>query len=96
VLLWCLPSLLGFAAFLVAFPIDRVIPFWPHLSVAEVFFFWFLFVAPSATAIAIVIFKRHIQAGRLAPAGRVFAWVAMIVAVLVNAFVLFGLWASTY
>src|SRR5258708_7082369 len=57
-LLLCLPALLGFALFLLSFPIDRVIPFWPHLSLAVVFLLWFLFVAPITTATAFVKFNR--------------------------------------
>jgi hypothetical protein len=37
VLAFCAPALLGFALFFVSFPIDRQIPFWPHLNLAELF-----------------------------------------------------------
>jgi disulfide bond formation protein DsbB len=96
VFLWCLPALLGFAIFLVAFPIDRTIAVWPHPNIAEVFFFWFLFAAPIATAIAIVIFKRQKRSNQRLSASRLFGWIVVIVSVLVNALVLLGLWGATY
>jgi len=42
VIMWCLPSLIGFPLiFLLSFPIDRAIG-WRQVNVAEVFLFWFL------------------------------------------------------
>ena len=52
--LCCLPSLLGLLVFLLAFPIDRRIPHWFPLNLAEVFTLWFLFITPVTTVIAIV------------------------------------------
>jgi len=43
VLAFCAPALLGFAQFFVSFPIDRQIPFWPHLNLAELFYVVVLF-----------------------------------------------------
>ena len=51
---WCLPALLGFLAFLFAFPIDRRIPHWFPLNLAEILALWFLFIAPVTTVIAVV------------------------------------------
>src|ERR1700693_2922104 len=48
---WCLPSLLGFAAFTLSFPIDRTVPFRPHLNIAEMLAMWFVFITPIATLI---------------------------------------------
>jgi hypothetical protein len=53
VILWCLPSLLGFLLFLLSFPISRSIPFWPQVNLEEVFFFWFLVITPIAIVIAL-------------------------------------------
>jgi len=96
VFLWCLPALLGFAIFLAAFPIDRTIPLWPHLNFAEGFFFWFIFPAPIATAIAIVKFKRQKRSHQAFSASKLLGWIVVIVSVLVNALVLLGLWGATY
>jgi hypothetical protein len=70
---WCLPSLLGFLAFLFAFPIDRKIPFWPHLSIAEVFILWFLFITPITTVIAIITLLKSLPATRATGHGDTFA-----------------------
>jgi len=94
VLGWCLPALLGFAAFLVAFPIDRPIPFWPHLNLAEVFGIWFLFVTPAATSVAIVMFIKRTRLGRITSTAKWLLFAAMALAILLNLFVLLGLYAA--
>ncbi len=89
VLLWCSPSLLGLASFLVSFPIYRCIPFWPNWEIAEIFAFWFVFVTPVTTIVAIVILiKRWRRAKGLL---KVIALLAIIIGVLANAFVLLGM-----
>lgn len=95
ILLWCLPALLGFVAFFFAFPIDRQISFWPHLNLAELFGIWFLFVTPVTTTVAIVIFIRQVRHGHLIRTARWLSLTAMIVAILLNLFILFGLYAAT-
>jgi hypothetical protein len=93
---WCLPALGGFVMFLLSFPIDRHIPFWPRLSFAEILTLWFLFVAPIATIIAVVALIRRRRSAHIATFTRVLAWTIIAVSVLVNAFVLVGMWAATY
>jgi hypothetical protein len=88
-LFWCLPSLLGFALFLLSFPIDRRLAFWPHLDIAEIFALWFLFVTPVTTVIAIVILVKRRR--RIARFPKVMAWLTIIVSVLANLFVLLGM-----
>lgn len=83
--LLCMPCLLAFALFLVSFPIDRKIAFWPHLTIGEIYLHWFLFVTPISTLIAfIVLIKRRVQASKF------LAWLLVIVSVLANAFVILG------
>lgn len=74
VLVWCLPALGGFGAFLLSFPIDRQIPFWPRLSLVEMFALWFLFVTPVATAIAIVALTKRRTPVSIATFTRILAW----------------------
>jgi len=93
---WCLPALLGFLAFLVAFPIDRRIPHWSPLNFAELFTLWFLLVTPITTVIAIVTLLKRKRMGRIPPFIRLLAWTAIAVSILLNVFVLLGVWASTY
>jgi hypothetical protein len=93
---WCMPTLLSFVAFLLAFPIDRRIPFWPHLNLAEIFTVWFLFITPITTVIAIVALVKRKRIGRVALFTKSLVWTAIAVSLLVNAFVLIGMWASTY
>jgi len=93
---WCLPSLLGFLAFLFAFPIDRRIPHWFPLNFAEVFALWFLFITPVTTVIAIVTLIRRKRIERKAPLATLLTWAAAAVSLVVNALVLLGMWASTY
>jgi len=93
---WCLPSLLGFVAFLFSFPIDRQIPFWPHLNLAEIFTLWFLFITPIATVIAIVLLIKRNRIGRTTRLIKLLLWAAIAASLLVNAFVLLGMWASTF
>lgn len=89
VLLWCSPSLLGLASFLVSFPIYRRTPFWPHLEIAEIFAFWFVFITPVTTVVAIVIFIR--RWGGTKGLLRIIGSLAVSVGVLANAFVLLGM-----
>jgi hypothetical protein len=94
VLAWCLPTLLGAAAFLCAFPIDRQIPSWPRLNIAEVFCAWFLFATPAATMIAIVKFTRDSKLGHFT---RITKWLlraVITVAILLNLLLLFGFYAA--
>ncbi len=93
---WCLPSLVGFVLFLFSFPIDRIIPFWPHWSIAEIFFAWFIFVVPITVVIAFVVFVKRKRAANIALLTRSLVWVTLAVSLLVNLFMLLGAWASTY
>ena len=86
--------LLGFVAFLVAFPIDRKIPFWPHWSLAEGFATWFLFVTPPAIMCAIVTFRRRIRRGCLSSTAKWLLLAVITVAILLNLLLLFGLHAA--
>jgi len=88
--------LLGFLAFLFAFPIDRRIPHWFPLNFAELFTLWFLFITPVTTIIAIVTLIRRKRIGRKALLATALTWTAVAVSLVVNALVLLGMWASTY
>lgn len=94
VLVWCLPSLGGFAGFLASFPIDRQISFWPHLNLAEIFGSWFLFITPIACAVAIVKFIGQARRSHASRVSKSLLLVAITVSILVNLFVLFGLYAA--
>jgi hypothetical protein len=91
---WCFPSLFGFLGFLFSFPIDRSLPFWPNRNLGEIFTLWFLFITPVATLIAIVTLIRNKKGLRRSV--RWFYWTMIALSVIVNAFVLVGMWASTY
>ena len=86
----CLPCLLAFALFFFSFPIDRKIPFWPHLNLAELYSLWFLFVTPISTLVAFIVLIRRRWMG----ASSILTWVLVILSVVVNALVLFGLYAA--
>jgi hypothetical protein len=89
ILLWSSPSWLGFALFLVSFPIDRVIPFWPHLSLAEIFVYWFGLITPVTTMTGIVILVKRRRS--LATLPKVIASLTIVISVLANLFVLLGM-----
>src|SRR4029077_17139055 len=89
VFIWCLPCLLGFVLFFLSFPIDRRIPFWPHLMIVDIFFRWFLFVTPFATVIAFVLFLKRSRAGGIDRFTRKLIWVTVAVSLIVNALILF-------
>jgi hypothetical protein len=95
--LWrCLPALLGFLAFLLAFPIDRRIPHLFPLNFAEIFTLWFLFITPVTTVIAIVTLIKRNGTGGMPLRATLLTWTAIVVSLAVNALVLLGMWASTY
>jgi len=93
---WCLPALVGFLLFLLAFPIDRRIPHWFPLNLAEMFTLWFLFITPVTTVIAIVTLVKGKRAAPKALFATLIAWTAIAVSLVMNVFVLLGMWASTY
>jgi hypothetical protein len=88
--LWCLPCFLTFALFLFSFPIDRKIPVWPHLNLAELYSLWFLFVTPFTTLVAFIVLFRS----RWMWPSSILAWFLVIASFVVNALVLFGLYAA--
>jgi len=94
--LCCLPSLLGLLVFLLAFPIDRRIPHWFPLNLAEVFTLWFLFITPVTTVIAIVTLVKHTAKTPAILFTKLVTWMAVVISSLTNALVLLGMWASTY
>jgi hypothetical protein len=96
VLVWCWPSLLGLAFFVLSFPIDRHIPFWPHLSLADIFTLWFFFITPVTTAIAIIMLIKRGRSGHIAVPMRILAWLAITLSALANILMLLGMWAATY
>lgn len=96
VFLWCLPALGGFVFFLFSFPIGRQIPFWPRLSIADLFTLWFLFITPVTTVIAIILLMKRRKAIHVLRFVRFFVWSAIVMSVFVNAFILVGMWAATY
>jgi hypothetical protein len=77
---WCLPGLLGFLAFLLAFPIDRRIPHWFPLNFAEIFTLWFLLITPVTTVIAMVTLIKHKRTGRMALLAKLLTWTAIAAA----------------
>lgn len=91
---WCLPALGGFAGFLASFPIDRQIPFWPYLSIAAIYVYWFLFVTPVACVIAIVKFIRYARKVQTSFVRKSILLMTIILSVLVNLFVVLGLIAA--
>ena len=87
----CLPSILGFLAFLFSFPIDRQIPFWPHATIAVVFVQWFLFITPVTTAIAIITLIKRRRAREMTIWVKLFSWAAVAVSLVMNAIVVLGM-----
>jgi hypothetical protein len=91
---WCLPSLGGFALFFFSFPIDRRMPFWPRLTLAEIYGFWFLAVAPVTTMIGAVLAVKGTRGAQTPRTWPVLVWAAITVCFLANMLVLLGLWAA--
>lgn len=95
-LFWFLPSVVGFVLFLFSFPNGRPISFWPHWSLAEIFYFWFLFVTPVTTVVGLIAFIKRRRSGHF---GKVSAFISvslLVVSVLANLFMLLAMWAETY
>lgn len=53
-------------------------------------------MAPLGTIIATVTLIRGKRKGQMARPTKVLAWIAIAVSLIVNAFMLLGLWAATY
>jgi hypothetical protein len=89
--IWFFPFFLSFIVFLLSFPIDRQIPFWPHLYLFEAYVDWFLFITPAVTIAGLVSF---ILQSRRDGSSRTQKWLIAIiftVAILLNLFILLGL-----
>lgn len=82
--------------FIFAFPIDRRIPYWFPLNIAELFALWFLFIAPVTTIIATVTLIKRKRTGPMEPLATFLSWIAIAASLVLNALILLGLWASTY
>lgn len=95
VLGWNLFVLVSFSVFLVSFPIDREIPFWPHLNLAEIFALWFLFVTPIAVVMSFVKFVKYARSGRRRRLSKSLVLASTVLATLANLLVLFGLGAAS-
>ena len=96
VVAWCLPAILGFPAFLLSFPIDRKVPFLPHLNIAEVFLFWFLIVTPISTGVAMVMLRRHARLGNIGGNPERLLLAVITIAVLANLALLLGMYATRF
>jgi hypothetical protein len=94
VVLWCLPSLVGFVLFLVSFPIDRDIHLWPRVSLGELYALWFVFVTPITSAVAVVKLTKS-RHGVGQPI-KFLLWTAIALSIVANILMLLGMWASTY
>jgi hypothetical protein len=88
---WCLPCFLGFLAFLFSFPIYRQIPFWPHLSIAEIVVMWFGLITPVTTLIAIITLIKRRRAGGMTTWVKLLAWTVIALCLIINAFVILGM-----
>jgi len=64
------------------------------LSLAEVFGAWFLFVAPVATAVAIVTLTKGTRLGRFPSVPKWLLVAAVILSLALNLFVLLGLYGA--
>ena len=78
--------MLAFALFFFSFPINRKIPVWPHLNLAELYSLWFLFVTPITTLIAFIVLIRRRWMGP----SSILAWFIVVASFVVNALVLWG------
>ena len=79
-----------------SFPIDREIPFWPHWTFAEAFFLWFIFISPITIFIGFVVYLKRRKHGRIRPLIRFAMWTTLTLSLVVNGFMLLGLWAAFY
>jgi hypothetical protein len=96
VVLWCLPSLLGFLGFLLAFPISRDMFLGQHQNIAEGLFYWFLTIAPAATIVAMVRLNRRSRFRKMQGSHKAIAWGLIVFSIFLNGFVLVGLGAAFY
>jgi hypothetical protein len=92
-LYWCLPTLLGFVVLLFSFPINRHIPRWFPLSLAEIFALWFLLVAPATTVYAIFILLKRPRSTERPLHAKLLVSSVVIVSVILDALVFLGLWS---
>jgi hypothetical protein len=64
--------------------------FWPRLNLAELYSLWFFFVTPITTLVAFIVLMRR---RRMGPSS-ILAWFLVVASFVVNALVLFGLYAA--
>lgn len=84
ILVWCLPALVGCAAFLLAFPTQSWDPHGPRRYIALAFVLWFLSVAPIATAFGLARCIKQVKAGQITGITKWSLLMAILVAFALN------------
>jgi hypothetical protein len=89
---WCSATLLPFVLFFSSFPLDRLLPFWPYWNFVTIYSVWFVFVAPVTTLIALILFLKR-KRRDMVLSTKWLIWITLIVTVLVNAFMVLGVYS---
>src|SRR5262245_22615701 len=96
VIVWSLPSLLSVLLFAFMFPIGQTLYAWPHTTIAEVFFYWFLTITPLTTIVAVLRIVRYSRRKQLEAGLKALAWGLIGLSIMLNGVVLIGLAAAFY
>jgi len=80
--------------FVFLFPISRALPVWPHITIGEGFFYWFLTITPITIIVAITRAMRCSRKRQLQLGVKVAAWGLIVLSIILNGVVVVELLAA--
>jgi hypothetical protein len=96
VLFLCSPTLVGLILFAFSFPLRRHLPLLTNWTYSDIFFIWWVLVAPLSTIGAIALFFSKEYRHRQNSFGKIFGVLILIVTAVVNSFLAYAMWAAVY
>src|SRR5690349_7658758 len=95
-IIWSFPALASVLLFVCFFPIGGAVPVWPHTTIAEGFFYWFLTITPTTTVMAVLRIVRYSRRRQLQVWLKALGWGLIALSAMLNGVVLVGLAAAFY
>ena len=96
VLFLCSPTLVGSILFAFSFPLRRQIPLSTSWTYSDIFFIWWVLVAPLSTIGAIALFFSREYRHRQNSFGKIFGVLLLVVTAVINSFLAYVMWAAVY
>jgi hypothetical protein len=96
VLFLCSPTFVGLILFAFSFPLRRHIPLSTNWTFSDIFFIWWVLIAPLSTIGAIALFFSKEYRHRQSSFGKVIGVLVLVVTVVINSYLAYAMWAAVY